>query len=97
MYNNIYSKDIKGLIGTINIIDIRENYIYRLGYIPTAKNIPMNFLLLNPNTYLDKSKKYYIYCDYGVSSKKVCDVLSKEGYNVINLIGGYKDYINNNT
>ncbi len=92
MVQNIDPKDLKRMIGRVNIIDIRENYLYRLGYIPTAKNIPINFLLLNTSTYLNKSDTYYIYCEQGTKSPKVCNKLSKDGYNVINIVGGYKLY-----
>lgn len=39
-------------------------------------------LLLNHNEYLDKNKKYFIYCDGGVKSKKVVSILEFYGYDV---------------
>lgn len=92
MYSSIDSKDVKNLIGNINIIDIRENYLYNLSNIPTSKNIPSNYLLLNPNKYLDKNKTYYIYCSSGYTSALVCNKLSSNGYKVINILGGYKSF-----
>lgn len=80
------------LIPIANIIDIRDNYQYILGKIPTAINVPMNFLMVNPENYLNKSDTYYIYCEYGTRSEKLCSNLKNRGYNVINVIGGYNEY-----
>ena len=79
-------------INNINIIDIRDNYLYNMGYIPNARNIPMNFLITNPSNYLKKDDEYYIYCNRGINSKKTCEELSKLGYNVVNLSGGFERY-----
>lgn len=96
MYKGISTNEVKGLIGRINIIDIRDNYLYNIGNIPTSKNIPFNYLYMNPNDYLEKEKIYYIYCSKGVQSNKMCSYLSNLGYNVINIDGGYNDYISKN-
>ena len=44
--------DIDKLIGEIDLIDIREPYEYSSGSIKSAKNIPMQTLLNNPDKYL---------------------------------------------
>ena len=93
MYKNIRACDLKGLIGKVNIIDIRKNYLYNLGSIPSSKNIPSAFLLLYPEKYLEKDKEYYIYCSGGMESPKVCAELTSKGYNVVNVLGGYNDYV----
>ena len=95
MYKNIKGSDLKGLIGKVGIIDIRKNYLYNMGNIPSSKNIPSAFLLMNPEKYLDKDNIYYIYCSSGLESPKVCSELSSKGYDVVNVLGGYNDYINN--
>ena len=95
MYKNIKGSDLKGLIGKVNIIDIRKNYLYNMGNIPSSKNIPSAFLLMNPDKYLDKNNIYYIYCSGGLESPKVCSELSSKGYDVVNVLGGYNDYLNN--
>lgn len=76
----------------IQIIDIRDNYQYQLGRIATARNIPMNFLLTVPENYLNKQDTYYIYCEFGNRSRRVCQELTEMGYHVINVIGGYQEY-----
>lgn len=76
----------------IQIIDIRDNYQYQLGKIPTARNIPINFLLTGPENYLNKEETYYIYCEFGNRSKRACQELRELGYKVINVDGGYQEY-----
>lgn len=85
-------EDIINRLDDLNIIDIRDKYLFNVGSIPNSKNIPMNFLTINPDNYLNHEEIYYIYCNMGVNSKKTCEVLSKLGYNVINIIGGYSEY-----
>lgn len=94
MYKSITTDELKKLIGSVNIIDIRDSYLFNNGNIPMSKNIPINFLLFNPDNYLDKNNTYYIYCMYGMQSKRACQELSLKGYNVINVIGGYNSYKN---
>ena len=95
MYKSIKGSDLKGLLGRINIIDIRKSYLYNIGNIPTSINIPSNFLLMDPSRYLDKEQEYYIYCTQGIESTSVCNKLSSLGYNVVNVLGGYHDYLSN--
>lgn len=78
-----------------NLIDIRENYEYRIGHIEGAINIPKDLLELNPENYIDKNKKYILYCDRGIVSKEISDKLNSIGYNTISLNGGYIEYIKN--
>ena len=76
-----------------NIIDIRDNYSYNLGHIVGAVNIEALELLNNPNKYLNKSEVYYIYCDSGNRSKSLVNKLNSMGYNTVNIIGGYNNYL----
>lgn len=76
-----------------NLIDIRDKYEYMLGHIDKAINIPMNYLYMNPENYLNKEKIYYLYCDYGTKSRKLSSFLNDLGYKTISLIGGYEKYI----
>jgi len=79
-------------LNNLNIIDIRDNYLFNISKIPNAKNIPMNLLLIKPNFYLNKKETYYIYCNFGVNSKKVCEVLSCKGFDVVSISGGFNQY-----
>lgn len=75
-----------------DIIDIRDNNLYREGHIPGANNIPIDFLLQDPSRYIKSAGTYYLYCDFGLTSSRICQVLSQLGYNVINIADGYYGY-----
>ena len=89
----IHVNDMDNLIGNVEIIDIREPYEYKMGTIRTAKSIPMGNLLSNPDKYLDKQQTYYILCQSGARSGRTTNLLSKQGYNVINVAGGFGAYV----
>lgn len=84
--------DIDNLIGKINLIDIREGYEVASGTLKGAKNIVMDNLLNNPNKYLNMEEEYYIMCQSGMRSSRTCKMLSKDGYKVINVVGGIGSY-----
>lgn len=77
----------------INIIDIRSIEKYNNSHIDGAINIPSDKLVLNPNKYLNKNTTYYIYCQRGTQSKKVCLILKSMGYRAVNINGGYETWI----
>lgn len=92
----IYSISIKELLNKgsdISIVDIRSNQSYNNNHIPNAKNIPSMELISNPSKYLEKEKTYYLYCQKGTSSIRVCNLLNNLGYKVINVNGGYEAWI----
>ena len=88
--------DIDSLVGSVELIDIREPYEYNSGSIKTAKNIPMQTLLGNPEQFLKKDKEYYIVCQSGGRSSMVCSELTNKGYDVVNVAGGVGSYIGSN-
>ena len=89
MYKEISIEDIPN---GVNLIDIRSNYMYLDGTIDNAINIPFQKLFSNPEEYLNKNEEYYIFCNNGISSKRLCMFLVTMGYKVINLKGGYNSY-----
>ena len=88
-----HSITVDKVLSKDNIIDIRSIEKYNDNHMPKAINIPMLLLIKFPNKYLDKNKTYYIYCQRGINSKRVCNELTKMGYNVVNIIGGYEAWI----
>lgn len=94
MFQQINSYELNELIDKkkINLIDIRDSYAYSCGTIKDAKNISLQSLINNPNKYLNKKETYYIFCYSGSTSYRVCSQLSRLGYNIVNIIGGYKEY-----
>ena len=77
----------------VDIIDIRSEEKYNDNHILNAYNIPYDKLLICPNNYIEKDKVYYIYCQKGITSRKLCNILNSKGYNVININGGYEAWI----
>lgn len=77
----------------INIIDIRSNYEYNIGRIPSAINIPNIILKSNPKKYLQKDKIYYLYCNSGHTSNNLSLYLNNLGYHTVNIEGGYNNYL----
>lgn len=93
MYLSISMNDFIGLIDKVNIIDIRSHEMYMDGHIHNSVNINPYDLANNPYNYLDMYRKYYIYCENGEGSLKLCSILAKKGYDVVNIEGGFKSYI----
>ena len=86
------SISINELGNKTNIIDIRSVEKYNNNHIPGAINIPFENLLINPSKYLKKMDVYYIYCQRGIQSRKLCLILKSAGYNAINFNGGYESW-----
>lgn len=84
----IYYKDLRP---GYNVIDIRDRYEYDQGHYINSINIPYMYLLNNPDNYLNKRTKYYIYCTSGVRSKRASEILNMLGYTIVNVKDGYKD------
>lgn len=93
MLKSIDVYDLKRKLYEINIIDIRSIEKYNSSHIVSSINIPSEILMANPSKYFDKSKEYYIYCQHGKTSLKVCLSLIKLGYKVINISGGYEAWL----
>lgn len=74
------------------IIDIREPYETSAGTIKGAKKVPMNTLLQNPEKYLNKETQYHIMCQSGMRSSRASKSLSKLGFDVVNVSGGFGSY-----
>lgn len=92
MIENISVSELSNL-SNINIIDIRSIEKYNNRHIDNSINIPLEQMLIKFNKYLDKNEKYYIYCQKGIQSRKLCQVLKNNGYNVVNILGGYEAWI----
>lgn len=92
MIESISVSELKRLSG-INLIDIRSIEKYNSNHIKSAKNILYEQLLLYPDKYLNRNQRYYIYCQKGIQSRGLCQILKNKGYSVINIIGGYEAWI----
>lgn len=75
------------------IIDIRSAYSYSLGHIRGAISVPYYNLLNNYSHYLSKYNRYYLYCDTGEQSFEITVRLNSFGYDTVNIVGGYQEYL----
>ena len=74
----IFLKDYKEDMGIFIDLEHNEKELVT----PNEIKISYDKLILNYKDYLDKNKKYYIYCSGGVKSKKAVNILEFYGYNV---------------
>jgi len=88
--NHIYAEDIlkSKHIRIDQIIDIREPFELKAMSLDGTLHIPMLTLLSQPEKFLSKSKRYYILCRSGHRSYDVTEILSKKGYDIVNIVGG---------
>ena len=84
---NIFFNELKPYY---NVIDIRDRVSYNNWHYINSINIPYELLLNNPDLYLNKNIKYYIYCKSGIRSKKATELLKILGFDVVNVIDGCK-------
>ena len=94
MFSSINMCDFMSLSG-INVIDIRSREKYNNSHIDGSINVPFEKIISSPQDYLSKNSKYYLYCQKGSTSFKVCSILSSLGYDVVNVNGGYESYLLN--
>ncbi len=93
MVNSITIGELLKLVPSSSIIDIRNSQSYNNNHIPGAINVPYEKLILQPDVYLKFSQNYYIYCQKGVSSKRVVSLLNRMGYHTVHVEGGYEEWI----
>ena len=96
MKNNISMKDFyekytNNSSEKLTILDVREIHEYAAGHIPSAENFPLS-TLGSDFTKLDKDQKYYVICQAGGRSAKAYDFLDAQGFDVINIEGGMKNW-----
>lgn len=93
MISSISIPDLLKIQDSIHIVDLRSEQSYNNNHIEGAINIPYEKLLVCPSHYLNPSVRYYLYCQKGLSSGNVCQILTRSGYKVTNILGGYEEWI----
>ncbi len=73
------------------IIDVRKAESFRTGHIPMAVNLPLVRIEKNQVT-MPKSRTLIVYCDTGGASVQAARLLDEMGYQVINCVGGLRNY-----
>ena len=77
---------------TYMVIDMRDSAAFALGHIDGAVLIPQEELETNHET-LPKDKLLVIYCRSGILSDDVAAKLREDGYQAVNLVGGYVQWL----
>ena len=72
----------------VNIIDLRSQQEYLVKHFIDAINIPFELLIVYPEKYLLKNKKYLLVCECGIKSKKTSEILNRQGYHTYSLKNG---------
>lgn len=78
----------------VQLLDVRTPEEIEQGFIATAKFInyyEADFYEKSVQN-LDKEKPVYIYCRSGNRSNKSAKILQENGYDVINVLGGYNEW-----
>ncbi|WHI54835.1 persulfide response sulfurtransferase CstA [Mammaliicoccus lentus] len=87
--NELSKKELEKLAGQGQLIDVRTEEEYELAHIKGATLHPVDKI---ESFNKDKNKIYYIHCKSGNRSAKASEYLAKQGYDVVNLDGGYNAY-----
>ena len=76
------------------LVDVRTPAEFEEGHLEGALNIDwMSEDFIRKWDTIDKDGKVYVYCQAGVRSAKAAKVLDSLGYRVIDLTGGYSEYL----
>ncbi|WP_353423247.1 DsrE/DsrF/DrsH-like family protein [Staphylococcus xylosus] len=92
--NDLSKIELEKLAAQGQLIDVRTKEEYELGHIENSILHPVEDI----ETFKKgKDKVYFIYCKSGNRSAKASEYLSNQGYDIVNLDGGYKAYHENNS
>ena len=89
---SISVQELKELVGTVSIVDVREPGEYISGHVPGALAMPLATVPVRMNE-LDRDQTHYMICQAGGRSAQACQFLEAQGYDVVNVEGGTGDYI----
>ncbi|HFE6135411.1 TPA: persulfide response sulfurtransferase CstA [Staphylococcus aureus] len=87
--NDLSKSELEKLTSQGQLIDVRTQEEYELGHINGSTLHPVDEI---ESFNKDKNKTYYVHCKSGNRSAKASKYLAEQGYDVVNLDGGYKAY-----
>ena len=78
----------------VQLVDARTAGEYAEGHIGNAVNIDVqqSDFLEQAKASLNKKERVYVYCRSGKRSMMAAGILKKDGFDVVNLIGGIMDW-----
>ncbi len=69
------------------VIDVRESHEFRAGHAPGAKNISVQVIERRLGE-IPKERQIIVVCQSGMRSQQAAEILSRNGYQVLNVSGG---------
>lgn len=69
------------------LIDVRESSEYRSGHAPGARHIPVQVIERRLGE-IPKERQIVVMCQSGMRSQRAAEILSRNGYQVLNVSGG---------
>ncbi|TXD53450.1 rhodanese-like domain-containing protein [Polaribacter sp. IC066] len=95
-FNSITTSELKVLLEQdyIQLLDVRTATEIEDGFIKTAKfaDYFAEDFYTKASNQLDKEKTVYVYCRSGNRSSKSAKILQDNGFKVVNVLGGYKQW-----
>lgn len=73
------------------LVDLRDSTVFSFGTIAGAENIPMEDI--ERLFELPKDKRIVLFCQSGDCSAEIAELLSDNGYETVDLTGGYREWI----
>ncbi|AOT70947.1 FAD-dependent oxidoreductase [Geosporobacter ferrireducens] len=86
-----YIEDLSSIQEEAVLLDVRTDKEFEGGHIHGAVNIPLDSLRSRLKE-IDKNKKVYIICQIGLRGYIAQRILDQNGYETLNLSGGYRLY-----
>jgi rhodanese-related sulfurtransferase len=74
-------------LGTVQLIDVREDYEWDAGRIPGARHLGLRELAARADT-IDRDVPVVFYCRVGGRSAMAAQAFARAGYDAYNLTGG---------
>lgn len=91
MYREMTAAELQELLrqgAKVNLIDVREPDEWQDGHIQEARLIPLSEFQARAHEVHDAEGDVVFICRSGGRSGKVCDFLSLQGFDVVNVTGG---------
>lgn len=90
--NQITIEQVRKLDEEYTLVDIRDEISFEYGHIDGAKNIPLAKIKAD-NSFLPKDKLVVLCCKSGQISDELAENLRDDGFNAVNLEGGYYSWL----
>ncbi|MBF0794374.1 MULTISPECIES: persulfide response sulfurtransferase CstA [Staphylococcaceae] len=87
--NKFSKQELEKLGAQGQLIDVRTQEEYELAHINGATLHPVDKI---ESFNKDKNTTYFVHCKSGTRSAKASEYLAEQGYDIVNLDGGYKAY-----